>query len=321
MRRLPRLALLVAIGAASVMLGCQPPTPPLRIVGSPWPGYEPLYLARDLGYLDTSVARLSELPSFNITFEAFSNGSADIAPLTLNAALSLLAQGKKLRILAVLDVSNGADAVMAHPSIASIAGLRGKRIAISNSPLGAYMLSRVLEAARLKPSDVTVVSLPEDKHEQAYRKGRIDAAITFDPAKSRLAALGAHTIFDSSSLPNEIVDVLAVHESLYQTRRADVCHLVNQWFRALDYVATNPQDAQPRMAKRMGMSLASYRAMQAELALPTRAQNQALLYADAPALLPTARRLADIMLKSGQLAAPVDPTPAFPAGAQNCLRL
>jgi hypothetical protein len=56
--------------------------------------------------------QFTELPSSNLTLEAFSNGSADIATLTLGETLTLLAQGRRLRILAVMDISNDADAVM-----------------------------------------------------------------------------------------------------------------------------------------------------------------------------------------------------------------
>jgi NitT/TauT family transport system substrate-binding protein len=97
------------------LVGCKPDAEPLRIVSSPWPGYEPLYMTRDLGYLNEKQVVLNELPSSNITYEAFSNGSADIATLTLDETLTLIAQGKKVRVLAVLDVSNGADAVMIKP--------------------------------------------------------------------------------------------------------------------------------------------------------------------------------------------------------------
>jgi len=69
------------------------------IVSSPWAGYEPLYLARDLGYLKDPSVRITELPSSNLNMQAFVNGSADVSTLTLDETLTLLAKGRKLRIL------------------------------------------------------------------------------------------------------------------------------------------------------------------------------------------------------------------------------
>ena len=168
-----RVVLIVWL-AFSVLVSCSPPQEPLRIVSSPWPGYEPLYLARDLGYLNKESFSLTEMPSSNITWEAFSNGSADIATLTLDETLSLLAKGRKVKILMVMDISNGADVVVARPEIKNLRQLEGKRIGIVNIPLGLYMLSRMLEVAGLEAEDVTVIPMPEDKHESAYRKREAD---------------------------------------------------------------------------------------------------------------------------------------------------
>ena len=101
---------------ALLLSACSPqPSEPLRIASSPWPGYEPLYLAREIGYLPDNLANIYELPSSDITLESFINRSADLATLTLDETLDLLHSGVKLRILVVLDVSNGADAVMVSP--------------------------------------------------------------------------------------------------------------------------------------------------------------------------------------------------------------
>lgn len=302
--------------------GCKPAAEPLRIVSSTWPGYEPLYLARDLGYWDEKQGILNELPSFNIVLESFSNGSADIATITLDETLTLLSQGKKLRILAAMDVSNGADAVMAKPHVRTLADLKGKRIAVINIPLGVFMLSRTLDAAGLQAKDVTVVLLPEDKHEKAYLQNKIDAAITFEPFKTKLAQAGARKLFDSSRIPNEIFDLLVVTDDIYQTRQQELCHITRQWFRALDYVQANPQEAQQRMSKRMGMDPALYQGMMSGLVVPMREENVRLLSGSNPALLKPANNLARAMLAAKLLPAPVDPAAALaPEFLFSCLDL
>ena len=303
----------------SLMACSKPQADPLSIVSSPWPGYEPLYLARDLGYLDQAGVRLIELPSSNITLEAFSNGSADIATLTLDETLTLLSQGRKVRILAIMDISNGGDAVMARPEIKSLADMKGKRITIVNIPLGVFMLNRTLEAAGLSSADVSITTLPEDKHEKAYLQDKIDVAITFEPFKTRLANAGAHVLFDSSEIPNEIFDLLLVREDTYNARRDELCQLVQQWNRTLDYIGDNPEDASARMGKRLNMDADSYLTAMQGLVLPSRQESQRLLGGKEPALLKPARRLEEIMLRENLLPAPVDISSAIDPGFQDCL--
>lgn len=291
----------------------------LRIASSPWPGYEPLYLAKEIGYLPPSRATIYELPSSDITLESFRNRSADIATLTLDEVMELLQGGVKLRILLALDTSNGADAVMASPAIKTLPDLKGKRIAILNIPLGVYMLSRTLDAAGLRRDDVQVFPAAESVHGLWYRQGKADAFITFDPFKSELQKMGAHVLFDSSRIPNEIFDLMVVHEDVYLQRRDEVCDIARQWFRAHEYMQAEPGRAASQIAKRLGVTADDYRGMVAGIRTPTRAENLQLLSGDAPGLLLSAKRLNEVMLQEGQLKRRVDLAPALDGKLETCI--
>ncbi len=293
--------------------------PPLRIASSPWPGYEPLYLAKEIGYLQPAQARIFELPSSDITLESFRNHSADMATLTLDETMDLMQSGVKLRILMALDVSNGADAVMAKPQVKRLADLKGKRIAILNIPLGVYMLSRTLEAAGLSRQDVQVIPSAESKHEEMYRLGKADAFITFDPFKTALANRGAHVLFDSSRIPDEIFDLMLVREEVYQTRRAEVCNVARQWLRTLEYMRRSPDAAAASIAKRLGVTPQAYRAMVQGIKTPGAEENLALLGGEAPQILNAAKRLNAVMVGEGQLKREIDIRPALPPDLQACI--
>ncbi len=313
-------AKLLAVSLMFLLAGCEgPPLAPLRVASSPWPGYEPLYLARDLGYLGDERVNLFELPSADITMESFRNRSTDLATLTLDEVLELMHDGTKLRILLVLDVSNGADAVMARPEIKTLADLKGKRIAMENIPLGSYMLSRLLEAAGLTRADVTIIPMSESKHDLFYRQGKADAVITFEPFKTRLAQAGAHVLFDSSRIPNEIFDLLMVHEDVYQARRDEICQLVGQWFHTLDYMRDQPADAAARISRRLRVNATEYHEMMRGIHLPSSAENVKMLGGAEPALLVPARKLAAIMRQEGQLTGPVDARMAIDPAFAECL--
>jgi NitT/TauT family transport system substrate-binding protein len=304
---------------ALMLVSCNNKTQdPLRIASSPWPGYEPLYLARDLGYFEPGKVNVFELPSADITIESFRNTSADMATLTLDETLGLIHDGLKLRILLAMDISHGGDAVMARPDIKTLADIRGKRIAIVNIPLGQYMLRRTLESAGVQRNEVTVILMPESKQEEFYRQGKADVVITYEPVKSKLLNAGAHVIFDSSQIPNEIFDLLLVHENVYQQRRADVCHVVQQWFKTLDYMAEHKDDAALRITRRLGMKPQEYAGLMSGIVLPSRSDNKKLLGGVAPDIQTPAGKLQQIMLNEKMLTVPVNFMSAVDADFAGC---
>ncbi len=313
------LICMVVLAAVTLSACSKSPTAPLRIASSPWPGYEPIYLARDVGYLSEAKNKIFELPSSDITLESFRNHSADMASLTLDETLNLLASGVQLRILFVMDSSNGADAVLAKPGVKSLADLKGQRIVIANIPLGVYMLSRTLNAANLIRADVQVIPSAENRHPEMYRQHKADVFITFDPFKSELTAMGAHTIFDSSQMPNEIFDLMVVHEDVFQARRQDVCQVAQQWFRTLDYIKQSPVDANRRIAKRLGISVHEYQKMMGGIAIPSREENMRLLGGASPAIVAPANNLVQVMLKEGQMKHHADVHLALDTDIEACL--
>lgn len=296
----------ITIALAGLISSCSTSvTSPLRIASSPWPGYEPLYLARDLGFFDNNKIHLFELPSSDITMESFRNRSTDLATLTLDETLSLIHDDVKLKILLVMDISHGGDAVLARPEIKSLADLKGKRISIVNIPLGLYMLSRLLEKAELSINDVTVYPMPESRQLSHYLNGKSDVVITFDPVKTNMLNSGAHVIFDSSQIPNEIFDLIVVHEDVYQQRKEDICSVMNGWFMALNYIRENNTDAVSRMARRLRVTDAELKTMMDGIEIPSRKENVAILGGESPGIIPAANRLSKIMLAEGLLLHPV----------------
>lgn len=287
------------------MAGCSREAPaPLQVATNVWPGYEPLYLARSLGYYPDSAVRFHEMTTSADVLKAFRNHAVDGAALTLDEALLLVRDGIDVRILLVADISHGADAIMARPAIKTIRDLKGKRVGVESMALGAYVLTRALDQAGLPPRDVTIVPVPVQEHERAYSAGEIDAVVTFEPARTRLAAQGAHSIFDSRQIPNEVIDVVVVRADMLQSRPGQVKTLEEGWFKALEYLRANPADAARLMGKREGLTAAQFKATLDGIVIPDRAENKRLL---SGALLPPAKLLVDVMLRGKLLDRPVDP--------------
>lgn len=76
---------------------------PLRIGTLVWPGYEPLYLARERGYLDPKSVRLVEYPSNSEVTRAFRNRAIEAAALTFDEVHPLLASSGRRLMQGMLD--------------------------------------------------------------------------------------------------------------------------------------------------------------------------------------------------------------------------
>ncbi len=277
---------------------------PLQVATNVWPGYEPLYLARQLGALDPARFRLVEMPNSTDSMRALRSGMIVAAALTLDEALTLVQDGIDLRIVLVLDVSHGADVLLGGPAVKSLGDLRGRRIGVENSAVGAYLLARALERAGLTPAEVQVVPLTEDAHVEALRSGAVEALVTFEPARTRLVDGGARVLFDSSRIPDEIFDVLVVRADILRREPESVARLQESWFLALDHLQADPRDAARRMGPREGLEPEPFLRAMAGLRFPDRAEERRLRQG---ALLPPARRLAGIMHRNRLLHRPVDP--------------
>lgn len=297
---------------ALVILGsCIPATsPPLRVGANVWPGYEPLYLARDLGYYGDHPVQLVDYPSATEVSRALRNGDLEVAALTLDETLSLMETNPDVRAVLVTDVSAGGDAILAKPEIKALAELKGRRVGVESNALGAFVLSRSLDQVGLSPQDLEIVSLGVSEHEHAFKEGAVDAVVTFEPTRSNLLAAGANLLFDSTQIPGEIVDVLVVPQAVLENQRNTLDGLVQGWFRALDYMAKDPKDAAKRMAPRQEVSPEQFLASLELLHIPDLTENQDLLSKTNPKLLEVAEQLSTLMLEKGLLKQAVE-TEAF----------
>nr|WP_037043520.1 ABC transporter substrate-binding protein [Pseudomonas sp. BAY1663] len=236
------------------LLGCQPQADSLRIGTNRWLGYAPLYLADDLGWTAPSGLRLVEYPNTTGVLRGFRNGLLDAAMLTLDETLALQDSAGELdlEIILVSDVSAGADVLFARAPVTTLRDLKGRRIGVENTALGAYILSRLLDQAQLHIDDLSVVSLPVHEQAAAFTANRVDAVISFASEGPVLEAQGARRIFDSRLLPGEIVDVMVIDRrrvSAEQRRR-----LKALWLDALRTWQETRDESDPRLRKRLGLS-------------------------------------------------------------------
>ena len=276
--------------------GCSPEREaPLRIGTNVWAGYEPLYLARSLGHYDNSTIHLVELPSATEVMHALRSGLLEGAALTLDEVLSLLEEGLDLSVILVMDYSVGADVLLARPGINDLAELRGKRVVVEHTSVGAILLDGALEAAGLQSDDIEVIPCPLDQHPACFRTA--DAVVTFEPIRTQLLGEGAHQLFDSSEIPGRIVDVLVVNKQIAQSHPQALSRLIAGHFLARQYLEVNPQEAAQRMAPRLGIKPAEVLLAFKGVHLSDIEQNRKLLGPGSASLHSTVENLARLLVE------------------------
>ena len=293
------LWLLAWIALVLSLAGCtREPQSPLRIGTNVWIGCEPLYLARELGRLDPTVVQLVEYPSASEVHRAYRNQAIDGMVISLDELFGIAADGLQPRIILVVDVSHGADVVVGRAGMKTIRDLKGKSVAVESSALGAFVLSRALALNGMQASDVTVVHLESNEQPTAFEKGQVDAAVTFDPYRAQFLRAGAATLFDSTQIPGEIVDLLAVRANVIENHPDAVRALLAGWFDAIDYMKKDPRDAARRMGIRQQTSGEQFQQALQGLRIPSRDENLKMLGGATPELAVTGRRLMALMVEA-----------------------
>lgn len=287
----------------TVISGCDSPGPALRIGTNVWPGYEPLYLAREQGLYDHHI-KLVELPSASDVMDALRMGHLEGGALSLDEVLSLVQEGQDLVVVLVFSFSAGADVIMAHPDIKTLGDLRGKTIALETTAVGALMLKNAMEFAELQDDALHIRHIGLSDHLNAYKAGSIDAMITFEPFSSELAHAGAHVLFDSSAIKGQIVDVLAIRREVITQQPRPIQELIQGYFQARRMLRTTPAAALAIMNQRMRLPEDDVGKMFDGIELADIAENRRLLSGDPSPLSRHSDHLALIMVKQKLMMTP-----------------
>ncbi|MBP7338296.1 ABC transporter substrate-binding protein [Niveispirillum sp.] len=298
--------LLILSGCALFVAGAwsivPSPVRPLAIGTNLWIGYEPFHLARAAGTLPADVT-LVEARSSPALMEAVASGSLDGAALTLDEVMRLEAAGRPMAVLAVLDISNGADVVLARDAAAVARGPAGARIGVETEGVGSFVLYRFLERHGLTLGQVQVQPVSVGDHADALRRLDLDYIVSYEPLVSHLEQAGAVRVFDSADMAGEVVDVLAVRRDRLAGRRATLYRLLAAWYGGVDGLTRGDALAIQRVGRRQHLSDAQVRQVLARLDFPNAATSRAMLSAHAPAVTQAQRWL----VASGEVGRAPDP--------------
>lgn len=273
----------------------------LKVVAHPWPGYSLLYLADHLNMMNHSLVRMIETPTATANIRALGSGIIEAACLTLDEVLTAREQGISLTVVGILNVSLGADTVLALPNIDKNKSFKGLRIGVETTATGAIMLAGFLEHFDLKPNEVSIVYMRIDEHEKAFEALQVDLLVTFQPVKSRLLAKGHIEVFNSAQLSVKILDVFAVRTSILKSHRNGIKEALSAHFRGLRAWQTEPDKHVEFLAGHLRLSESNVIQMFSEIELLSLDDNKKWLSGQAPKILESLSTVSNKMLANGLL--------------------
>lgn len=149
LRRRPLLKWLALGVAAPLLVACSAPATVLRVGSVVFPGYEFMFLARDMGLLEERRVRLIELQDNTDTLRALAAGQLEAAALSLDELTRALADGVDLRVVLVFDL---ADATPNTPRRLDVLAVRAQALQ-THADAVRYLIAGHFAAQALQRSD------------------------------------------------------------------------------------------------------------------------------------------------------------------------
>ncbi len=229
------LALLAAAGCfifAVTWRGFAEPDP-LRLAVGTRPGSEALVFAlAENEPLPLNEFRLIEMAGATAISRALENGVVDAAVISLDEALQMNDSGHPVCIGLVLEESLGADVLMVPHRVKSLEMLRGLRIGAEVRSSSHYLLVKALQKAGLTLADVELLPFTGREVSTALAANQVDALVVTEPDAQRIAPGEMTRLFDSAELQQPILRVLAVRETVWESKKQVLQKLAARFFAA-----------------------------------------------------------------------------------------
>jgi sulfonate transport system substrate-binding protein len=191
--------------------------------------YGKLMLLKSKGLLDEKLKPLgyrvqwSEFPSGPPLLEAINTGAIDFGNTGEAPPIFAQAAGAPLRYVAFEPPSPRGEAILVpkDSKLASVADLKGKKVALNKGSNVHYLLVRALEKAGVKYSEITPVFLSPSDARAAFERGSVDAWVIWDPFQAAAeAATGARTLADGTGIVSNHQFYLATKSFTEKHRKA-----------------------------------------------------------------------------------------------------
>jgi NitT/TauT family transport system substrate-binding protein len=298
-----------APSASAGAVACTPEAGTFRMGTEPWLGYGPWWVAEDKELfaqngLDVKVSSFTTDDEINAALAA---GQIDGANIATHTAMRLAQAGTPLTAVLVLDQSNTADAALAAAPVASIADLKGKKVAYEEGTTSDILLRYALSQNGMTIDDIVKVPTSAADAGTAAIAKRVDAAVTYEPYLT--AALqqdpSFKLIYTADEKPGLISDVFVVRTDKIDKIPCQIETLIKTWGDAVAYYNSNGDDAKAIISKAVGATPEDLKTAFDGVKIYDLAEAKALMAGDFPKTMTDIMKIA---VAAGIMPAEIDPT-------------
>ncbi|MET9346963.1 taurine ABC transporter substrate-binding protein [Streptomyces termitum] len=188
------------------------------------------------------------------------------------------------KVLWIHDLIGDNEALVAKKEIASVAALKGRKVAAPFGSTAHYSLLAALESAGLSASDVSLVDLQPQDALAAWQRGDIDAAYVWTPTLTELRRTG--TVLTTSRKIAAAGKPTADLGVVTNAFAAEHPKIVDAWLtaenQAVELARKDPAKAAAAIGAELNLKPAEARAQLAELVLLTAREQREPAYLGTP---------------------------------------
>jgi NitT/TauT family transport system substrate-binding protein len=244
-------------GALAQDVPTTPEAGAIRMGIEPWLGYGQWHVAAKKGLFKANG--LDEVEIVNFTTDAdlnaaLASGQIQCGNIATHTAMAFAAAGLPIKIIALLDVSMTADAIITDGSVASVGDLKGKQVAFEEGTTSDILLNYALAKNGMTAADVEKVPMPAADAGTALIAGKVPVAVTYEPYLSLAKAQSdkVKLLFSAGENPGLISDVFVVREEFLADRPGQIVALLKAWDAALAAYRADEKANQAVIAEAVG---------------------------------------------------------------------
>ncbi len=257
MRRLQFLTVLLV----GISLSASAANPVFTVGWSIYVGWNPYYYMEKSGILkrwsdkygvDIKVQRFDYAPSL----DAFVAKNIDACTMTNMEALDMpAASGVDSTAILMGDYSNGNDALLVRDGV-TMRQLPGKQVMLVQKTVSEYLFERamVMNGEQDQLRQVRLLNTSDSDIVAAFMNdSSSQAVVTWKPLVSQIRRMhGVQTLFDSSKIPGEILDLLVVRTDILKRPDGSGVRfakaITGAWYEVLSQLSSNSPASDKAMA-------------------------------------------------------------------------
>jgi NitT/TauT family transport system substrate-binding protein len=130
---------------------------------------------------------------------------------------------------------------VARAGIESVKDLKGKKVGVKLSTVTHLILLEALKSQQLKPEDVEIQDVSNERGLELLKAGKLDAAVVWEPSLSKTAKqIGGKVIFTTKDVDSLVIDSLVTGANTIKSNQESVTKFIMAWFDAIHAVNTIP---------------------------------------------------------------------------------